>query len=537
LAYLAAILAGCANLSHAPDPHATRAESAVEHQDSPRPGDAAASTPADGSEAAPAERTTFGTDPDAEPSAIRAIPAVVPSERPLCPDGCTNANSAPQRTTPGSIACSLDITWSSPSWIENHTWWMPTRNLRADSNGNMYYVGSFTGRVDLGLGEISADWQDAFVLKLSPSCTPIWVKEFGGRDGRTMVNFTAIAIDADDDLLIAGDMNGSADFGAGEITTLTSDENHGNSGLVLEFAPDGTLLWSRTLSGVAGTYLEGIGVTDSGDVIVSGRGDSAVHFDGMTAPEELAYASVFTASVSAGGQAGAIHHIISTNVFGTIAVDGSGRLAISGWAYNASGTGAFAGFDWGANLYDHYLLVLDPSGTLAWSRHFEQLSEEEQTHGSWESNTEFDRDGNLILAYGRSTFEDDDTVTRHSRVVRKVDPSGTDVWSRSSQYAGGGIMWTGKLATDAHDDVVYVDEITTDTTLDGEAFDVRGKRDFLVRKRDANGELIGSTQLGGDGDDFDWALATDADDAVWVGSEQIDAEFTHATITVTKLVP
>lgn len=474
-------------------------------------------------------------DAGADASDARQV-ALVPSEHSACPDGCKNATSEPHDTTPGSVACSFDIAWNSPSWIDNHTDAAPTRNLRADSHGNVYYVGSFAHDVDFGLGTTSANWEDAFVLKLSPSCTPIWFKQISGHDGQTTVSFTSIAIDGDDDLIIAGDFDGTADFGAGEITTVTSEQSRDHVGLVLELAPDGTLSWTRTLSAAAATYLDGVGVTDAGEVIVSGSSDSAVHFDGTPAPEELAYSSVFVASIGAGGEPGAIHQIISSETFGMIAVDGSGRVAISGWAYDARGTGAFAGFDWGAKLYDHYLLVLDPGGALAWSRHLEQISQQD-IDGLWGSSIEFDREGAVILEYGRSFFHDDGTITHQPRIVQKIDGHGTDVWMRSSQYAGGEIMWRDRLATDTHDNIVYVEELTDDTTLDGKSFDVRGKRDFLVRKRDSNGELIWSAQIGGDGADANWALATDASDAVWVGSEQIDDAFEHATITITKLVP
>jgi hypothetical protein len=150
---------------------------------------------------------------------------------------------------------------------------------------------------------------------------------------------------------------------------------------------------------------------------------------------------------------------------------------------------------------------------------------------------EFDLAGNLVLSHERWTFSDAGPIF-YPAVMQKLDTAGADLWRRESTYAGSGdLAWTGRLAVDAHGNVLHVYDLVPDVTLDGESYAVSGGRDLLVRKRDADGNIVWSTQLGGAGEDVNWGLGSDPSDSVWVGSEQQASDASSGTITITKLVP
>ncbi|AUX41573.1 uncharacterized protein SOCE26_029940 [Sorangium cellulosum] len=81
------------------------------------------------------------------------------------------------------------------------------RSITSDAMGNYYVTGSFEGTADFGAGPLtSAGGQDVFLLKLDPSGALLWSKRFG-----TPFNEIgwAVAVDGNGDVLFAGTYDGS----------------------------------------------------------------------------------------------------------------------------------------------------------------------------------------------------------------------------------------------------------------------------------------------------------------------------------------
>lgn len=99
------------------------------------------------------------------------------------------------------------------------------QSLAIDNSGNLYVMGNFRGTVTFGTVSIaSVKNEDSFVLKLSTNGTPIQAWRLGGVDGEFGPEFPlgGIAVASDGSLYIAGAFQGTAPFGA---TNLTSAGN------------------------------------------------------------------------------------------------------------------------------------------------------------------------------------------------------------------------------------------------------------------------------------------------------------------------
>jgi hypothetical protein len=91
--------------------------------------------------------------------------------------------------------------------------------LAVEPSGDVIVVGSFQDTMPVGAGALaSAGDRDAFVVRLSGSSgAPGWSARLGGADDDIA---RAVAIDSDGDIVVAGDFQGTADFGAGPVTSL-----------------------------------------------------------------------------------------------------------------------------------------------------------------------------------------------------------------------------------------------------------------------------------------------------------------------------
>jgi endonuclease V-like protein UPF0215 family len=94
--------------------------------------------------------------------------------------------------------------------------------ITIDSSGNSYITGYFNGTVNFGGGDVtSAGGTDIFVLKLNSSGTFQWVSTFGGTSND---NGQGIAVDSSGNSYITGYIQGTVDFGGGNITHAGSND-------------------------------------------------------------------------------------------------------------------------------------------------------------------------------------------------------------------------------------------------------------------------------------------------------------------------
>ena len=89
--------------------------------------------------------------------------------------------------------------------------------MAVDAAGNVHITGIFCGTVDFGAGNVtSAGATDAFVTKLNSAGAHQWTTTLGGTSSD---HGNGVAVDGSGNVHIAGNFQGTADLGAGDVTS------------------------------------------------------------------------------------------------------------------------------------------------------------------------------------------------------------------------------------------------------------------------------------------------------------------------------
>jgi hypothetical protein len=148
------------------------------------------------------------------------------------------------------------------------------RGLALDHAGNIVVAGTVQGSVDFGGGPLtSAGSIDAFVVKLDAQGGHVWSKRFG--DDAVQV-FYGVAIDSKDDVLLTGASAGTIDLGGGPLT--------GNADWDVIVAKlkgtDGGYGWAKRFGDATGQLGTGVAVDGADDVVIVGGYAGMVNLGG-----------------------------------------------------------------------------------------------------------------------------------------------------------------------------------------------------------------------------------------------------------------
>ena len=114
--------------------------------------------------------------------------------------------------------------------------------VAVDSSGNIVVTGTFNGTVDFGDGPLTANGSTGvFVAKLDSSGNILWSKAFGDAHVTSATAPVGVAVDASNNIAIAGQFDGSLDFGGGALTSKGSTDI-----FAVHLDTMGNHLWSRS---------------------------------------------------------------------------------------------------------------------------------------------------------------------------------------------------------------------------------------------------------------------------------------------------
>ncbi len=142
--------------------------------------------------------------------------------------------------------------------------------LAFDSRGELWLAGTLEGERAFGATTLASEGgSDVLLLELDANGAPVTARRFG--DSAALQRAEAIAVDADDNVLLGGTCDGTLDFGAGVLEhrprSCTSDAWCVTSGFLAKLDHDGGARFSVSL-GLA-RAVPGLAAGAGGDIAVS----------------------------------------------------------------------------------------------------------------------------------------------------------------------------------------------------------------------------------------------------------------------------
>jgi ankyrin repeat protein len=150
--------------------------------------------------------------------------------------------------------------------------------VAVDATGNLYVTGTYQKDLDFGLGSLNNRLvYDVFVVKFDATGHALWNRGFHANGGTETAGL-AIAVDGAGDVLVAGRVQGAADFGRGFTTP-----HHGDDAFVVRMTADGKTLVGRRFGGDDNVDGRALAVDSNGDVVLVGSFAGTMNFDGGVA--------------------------------------------------------------------------------------------------------------------------------------------------------------------------------------------------------------------------------------------------------------
>lgn len=236
-----------------------------------------------------------------------------------------------------------------------------TARIATDAEGNLIITGRFSSIApDFGGGPLTVHGGgDAYVAKLDWAGEHIFSKSFGDPGAQQA---DSLAVGADGTIYVLGKFDGSIDIGGSPLKSSTGPDL-----FVAKLTPKGDPLWAKGLYGdTALDYAGDIAVDAKGDIIVTGGFDGNMSFDAETMSSPKGQHSLFVAKLDGSSGALWMKHFVGQTRTGSVAVDASGNIFVSGLIKKPMDFGKGPIGDVGHG----YVAKLDASGAALWSRAF-----------------------------------------------------------------------------------------------------------------------------------------------------------------------
>jgi hypothetical protein len=184
--------------------------------------------------------------------------------------------------------------------------------------GAIAVVGDFTQGIDFGaigggIHNSKGDW-DLFVVQLDDAGLHTWSRTFGDTSPQTAAG---VAINAQDDLVLAGSFYGTVDFGSGAVPSAGGEDVY-----VAKLDNSGNALWANGYGDPQAQHMVDVAVDPTGDIVITGAFNSMIGF-GPATLFSAGSNDVFVAKLD--GQGGARW----SQRFGDVESQTSAKLAIT----------------------------------------------------------------------------------------------------------------------------------------------------------------------------------------------------------------
>ena len=230
--------------------------------------------------------------------------------------------------------------------------------VSALADGSAIVTGFFQGSATFGSTTLDSDDFDAFVARVNPNGTWAWATRAGATG---FVPPYGVSTLADGSAIIAGQLHGTATFGA---TTLTG-VGHSDA-FVASVDPNGSWAWATQASGAGGVYGHAVSTLADGSAIIIGFFEGSATF-GTTTLTSTSNFDTFVARVDPDGSWAWATHAGGSNYTAGYGITGlaDGGAIITGVLAGAATFGATTLTTGGGR--DVFVARVDPVGSWAWA--------------------------------------------------------------------------------------------------------------------------------------------------------------------------
>jgi hypothetical protein len=363
-----------------------------------------------------------------------------------------------------------------------------------DNSGNAITTGWFSGPADFDPSAATFSLTpnggstDIYLAKYDASLNYIWAIRLGGSQ---VDNSLALATDASDNIIVAGDFAGSMNLN-GTFTPSTTINSLGSSdrnGFIAKYDASGTLKWGKSIGGVNKDIVQNIKTDAAENIYVTGYFGGIVDFDQSTNTFTLASnggRDIFLAKYDAAG-----NFVWAFNVGGTISTayeEGGQDLSVTGqYIYLTGNFEGTADFDPGAgtsNLVsngslDVFVAKYDTDGKYQWALGAGSANKHDFSYA-----IDLDANENVYISGGFEETADFDP-SASTATLASGSVSAQDIFV-AKYTSSGSFMWAIKAGgSSLVDDHAYDMEVTPqgDVFITGEVW---GPADFDPSSGTAN---------------------------------------------------
>jgi hypothetical protein len=388
------------------------------------------------------------------------------------------------------------------------------KDIAIDTQGNVYVIGSFQGRVDfdpsantyLVDSEGMPGSYNAFVAKYNSNGALIWAKNIARGDYSS--SGIGISVDQLGNVYAVGNFYGYFYFDQNGTSQFVNS-NGANDGFITKLDPNGNFIWSKNIGGTGDDYISSFVLDNSENIYALGSFNGIADFDPTTGISNLtsvSYTDIFIAKYNCDGNL-----IWSKQLEGSdsdwgddVAIDTQGNLII---------TGEFSGtidLDPGVGVANPsgtsnscFVLKLTSNGNYIWSNYYQNTA--------WPIKVTFDVNDNIICSgnfYGTVDFDSGTNIANLSSTqnsynvfILKMNANGNYMWVK--QIEGYGRLEIHDLKTDNLGNIYSTGNIELgnfdfDPGNGTQILNCIDSSDIIISKLDANGnfswaEKIGST--------------------------------------------
>lgn len=383
--------------------------------------------------------------------------------------------------------------------------------LTADAGGNIIAAGIFSGTMTIdGMQLTSNGGTDVYVVKFSPADGQVqWAKSFGGL---TNDSASAIAVDASNAVYVAGQFEGTVDFGGGNVMSTGSAD-----AFVLKLNADGTYGWANKFGGTSFDGAQGLAVR-GGSVVLAGvfAGSMTVGATNLTSAGQI---DIFLIGLTTAGTTSWVKSFGGTMADSprSLAIDSTGNVVMVGRFNSPMLVFASALFNAGGN--DGFLVKLNgTNGTPLVQRQFGSTTADEA------ASVAIDMSDNIYVVgafrdsidFGSGTAT---TATNEDDVfVAKYSLAGAYQWAKT--FGGNGSESGLATAVNASGDLVVAGNFCGTISFGGapltSATACSFTDAFAVRLSGADGAHLRSVRVGGMGSETGDGVAIDASGRMYI---------------------